>query len=139
MPLVRGEKEETREEVFAEVNYHAAYEPMRCVRTRRWKYIRRWTPGRPILPNCDASPSKTCWLDAGWAAQEPPEEALYDVIFDPNEQNNRVGSPAAQDALTDMRQRLDRWMHETDDPLLTGHVPAPEGSKVDPQDALDPT
>ncbi|MHC4248873.1 MAG: sulfatase-like hydrolase/transferase, partial [Planctomycetota bacterium] len=42
MPLVRGGaaqvSEEVNDEIFSEVTYHAAYEPMRCVRTRRWKY-----------------------------------------------------------------------------------------------------
>ena len=35
MPLIRGETEDIHEEIFAEVNYHAAYEPQRAVRTRR--------------------------------------------------------------------------------------------------------
>ena len=42
MPLVRGEASSVRDEVFAEVTFHAAYEPMRCVRTERYAYIRRF-------------------------------------------------------------------------------------------------
>lgn len=42
MPLLRGETKSIRDELFAEVNYHAAYEPKRCVRTERWKYIRNY-------------------------------------------------------------------------------------------------
>ena len=30
------------QEVFAEVTYHAAYEPQRAVRTARYKYVRRF-------------------------------------------------------------------------------------------------
>ena len=114
MPLVRGEAEDVRDEIFAEVNYHAAYEPMRCVRTKRWKYIRRFDGrAKPVLPNCDDSPSKTVWLESGWADVPPPEEALYDVILDPNEMNNLVDEPRAEEALADMRARLNRWMRET--------------------------
>jgi len=68
----------------------------------------------------------------------PPEEALYDLVFDPNETNNLVADPRAQDALADMRLRLDRWMRETDDPLLKGDVPAPEGAVVNDPDGLSP-
>ena len=40
VPLLDGTATQVRDEIFAEVTYHAAYEPMRCVRTPRWKYIR---------------------------------------------------------------------------------------------------
>src|SRR5579863_780751 len=67
LPLVRGEAEQIHDAIFAEVTYHAAYEPMRSVRTQRWKYIRRFDhhPG-PVLPNCDDSPSKDALLVYGW-------------------------------------------------------------------------
>jgi arylsulfatase A-like enzyme len=42
LPLIQGKTEQIRDEVFAEVTYHVAYEPQRAVRTQRWKYIRRF-------------------------------------------------------------------------------------------------
>ena len=140
MPLVRGQTEQIRDEVFAEVTYHAAYEPMRCVRTGRYKYIRRFG-GRtaPVLPNCDDSPSKDVWLEAGWAERKLAAEELYDLVFDPNEANNLAADPAASDVLADMRARLDRWMRQTDDPLLKHDpVPAPPGARVNDPDGLSP-
>ena len=35
LPVLRGETREINEEIFAEVNYHASYEPKRAVRTQR--------------------------------------------------------------------------------------------------------
>ncbi len=140
LPLLRGEDDEVREELFAEVNYHAAPEPMRCVRTGRWKYIRRWDDrDSPVLPNCDDSPSKTLWMEHGWREMAPPREALYDLIFDPHEAHNLVGQPRAEEALQEMRARLKRWMVETDDPLLTGRVPAPEGARINDPDGVSPS
>ena len=139
LPVLRGEKKELNEEVFAEVNYHASYEPVRAVRTQRFKYIRRYE-GRttPVLPNCDDSPSKDLWLEYGWRQRAVPQEELYDLIFDPTEQNNLRADPNSAPALREMQGRLDRWMARTNDPLLKGHVPAPAGAKVNPQDGVSP-
>ena len=139
MPLIRGDAEEINEEIFGEVTYHGAYEPMRCVRTRRWKYIRRYD-GRtgPVLPNCDDSLSKDLWLEHGWRDRAPAEEELYDLVFDPNETNNLAGDPGTAGTLDEMRGRLDRWMERTDDPLLEGPVPAPSGAKFNDPDGLSP-
>ena len=68
----------------------------------------------------------------------PPEEALYDLVFDPHEMNNLAADPRAQAALTDMRARLDTWMRDTDDPLLAGPVPAPPGAIVNNPDGRSP-
>jgi len=139
LPLVRGETAALHDELFAEVNYHASYEPQRAVRTARYKYIRRYGDrAAPVLPNCDDGPSKTVWLDAGWARRREPREQLYDLIFDPNEQNNLAAGASSAAVLADMRARLDRWMQRTADPLLQGPVPAPPGAKVNPVDQVSP-
>ncbi len=139
LPMVRGEKPEVNEEIFAEVSYHAAYEPMRAVRTRRWKYIRRYDGRtRPVLANADDGPSKDVWLAAGWAARQVEAEQLYDLVFDPQERRNVAADPANAATLADMRGRLERWMRETKDPLLSGTVPAPAGAVVNSPDALSP-
>lgn len=123
VPLLTGSAEEIREEIFAEVTYHAAYEPMRAVRTRQFKYIRRFEPREsPVLPNCDDSASKDYLLAHGWRTVPPATEQLYDLIFDPNETNNLVGDTRYSETLMTMRGRLDDWMHETQDPLLHGPV-----------------
>jgi len=140
MPLIRGEAEEVNEAIFSEVTYHAAYEPMRCVRTGRRKYIRRFDDrGRPVLPNCDDSPSKDVWLDHGWRERPLAQDELYDLLFDPNEARNVAADPAMADVLAEMRGRLERWMRDTDDPILEGlPVPAPAGALANDPDGLSP-
>ena len=129
-PAVRGE-------VFAEGTYHAAYEPQRAIRTERWKYIRRFDDRpTPVLPNTDDSPGKDLWLRHGWAEHEIAEEQLYDLVFDPQEQHNLIARPDHASVAADLRNRLDTWMRETDDPLLDGPVAPPPGAEFNEQDQL---
>ena len=137
MPLVRGETGQIHEKLFFEVNYHAAYEPMRAVRTERWKYVRRFGErSTPILVNCDDGESKSVWLDHGWQSRPLEKELLFDLVFDPNETNNLVGAAAAEPILQGMRECLRSWMEETRDPLLRGDVPAPEEAVANSPDAV---
>lgn len=139
LPVIRRETAEINDAVFAEVNYHAAYEPMRTVRTQRWKYIRRFgNRVHPVLCNCDDGPSKTLWLKQGWKDRILPREEAYDLFFDPNERANLATDPSFQATRADLRGRLDRWMHATHDPLLAGPVRAPHGARVDDPDAVSP-
>lgn len=142
MPILQGGNREINDAVFSEVTYHAAYEPKRAVRTTRWKYIRHFDD-RPnvVLPNCDDGYSKNFWMDSGWKAlPSVSHEELYDLIFDPNEQNNLATSaePRAKAALQELRGRLDSWMEQTNDPLLHGPVPLVQGGHIMPQDADSP-
>jgi N-sulfoglucosamine sulfohydrolase len=131
MPLVRGEVDRLHEEIFAEVTFHAAYEPQRAVRSERWKYIRRFDDYRyPVLANCDDSDSKDLLVAAGWGKREVPREQLYDLVLDPAEGENLAGRPEFAEPLAEMSGRLERWMRETDDPLLEGPVAPPPGALV---------
>lgn len=136
MPLLRGEVESHRDELFAEVTYHGAYDPRRGVRTQRYKYIRQFDDrGRICLSNCDAGYSKDYWVKQGWSDVPRDNEQLYDLVFDPNETNNLAGEARCAEILADLRGRLDRWMHDTNDPLLNGPVPPPAGALVTDADA----
>lgn len=139
LPVLRGDVSEINEAVFSEVNYHAAYEPKRAVRTKELKYIRHYgNYNHPVLPNCDNGLSKTLWLENGWAKQIVPREELYSLIFDPNEQNNLIADSSSRSTLEQLRKRMDEWMITTNDPLLHGPVKAPSGARVTPMDAVSP-
>ncbi len=139
LPLLTGERESIRDEIFAEVSYHAAYEPKRAVRSERYKYIRRYD-GRisPVLSNIDDGYTKSEWLDAGYGESPIAPERLYDTWLDPVERVNLVDSDHHADVLDDMRARLDRWMRETDDPLLLGQVPAPPEAELNDPAGMSP-
>jgi arylsulfatase A-like enzyme len=140
LPLIAGEVDRLHDEVFAEVNYHCAYEPQRCVRTERWKYIRRFHEHhgyeKPMPSNCDDGPSKARWIGHGWADRPVAAEQLYDLMFDPVETNNLAGDPAHAGVLAEMRNRLERWMRDTQDPVLNGVAPAPPSAVVNPPDEI---
>jgi arylsulfatase A-like enzyme len=137
MPLLRGEVEEVNDAIYAGSTWHAAYEPQRAVRTKRWKYIRRFGDREaPVLPNTDDGPSKDYLLRHGWGDRVVPAEQLYDLVFDPNESFDVAEEDWAQEALADMRVRLEQWMVETVDPLLSGSVDPPSGVEVNDPDGL---
>lgn len=122
MPLLEGAPA-IRDAVFSEVNWHAAFEPKRSVRTARYRYIRNYDPKtHPVLPNCDDSVSKNYLREQGWDAKATPPEALYDLTFDPTESCNQALNPDYADILHQLRTRLDHWMRDSDDPLSEGHL-----------------
>jgi N-sulfoglucosamine sulfohydrolase len=134
MPLVRGETEAVRDEIFAELTYHAAYEPQRAVRSDRFKYIRYYVDGRPVLANVDDSMTKDLMVRLGWAERPVDGEQLYDLPLDPNEMRNVAGEPRYETVRQELSDKLDAWMRETGDPLLDGPVPAPAGARVNTRD-----
>ncbi len=139
LPLVDGSQTEVNEEIFAEVTYHAAYEPKRAVRTQRYKYIRRYdVDAAPPMANIDASESKDVMLEYGLQTRPADRFQLYDLIWDPHEMHNLAADSGHQGVLADMSRRLDAWMVRTQDPLLHGDVPAPAGAYLNPHSHLHP-
>jgi arylsulfatase A-like enzyme len=134
MPLVRGEVDRLHEATYAETTYHAAYEPQRSVRTERWKYIRRFDEyPHPVLANVDDGESKDVLVAAGWGERAVPRERLFDLILDPGEGDNLAAEPEWAGVLAELRERLEDWMHATEDPLLEGPIEPPPGAVVNEQ------
>ena len=106
---------------------------MRCVRTERYKLIRRYDFHNCIVPsNIDNSLSKQFVLDAGILDRVNAREMLFDLYLDPMERENLVDNADYKDIYNDLSNRLSEWMKQTDDPLLRyGHrIPAPEGAAI---------
>jgi N-sulfoglucosamine sulfohydrolase len=140
LPLVRGETSAIHDEIFAEMTWHAAYEPQRAIRTERWKYIRRFgSRTTPVLANCDDSPSKDLLISLGWAEQAVAFEQLYDLAFDPNEASNLATDPRYEQTHRELSERLSSWMVETSDPLLHGDPTPPPGAEINDPDQISAT
>ncbi len=134
---VAAPEKEIHTEIFSEVTWHAAYEPARAIRTPRHVYIERFEDRlRPVMPNCDESPSKAVCLAAGWTA--PVQAGIYDSWLDPQEITNRGHDPAYAPVQARLRERLHRWMQATADPLLAGDPVEPAGVVMTPSNAATP-
>ncbi|MCL2645717.1 MAG: sulfatase [Phycisphaerales bacterium] len=139
-PLAKDTQAKVNDAIFGEITYHAAYEPVRSVRTHRWNYLKRYDKrGRPVWANTDDSPGKLARFAANPNRRDPPAEALYDLLFDPHEMDNRLTDPACAEILREMRQRLTQWQQATGDPLLTGDpIPLGPNAAVNSPDAFSP-
>jgi N-sulfoglucosamine sulfohydrolase len=125
LPLVRGEVDKLHDAVFAEQTWHGQLEPLRSVRTERYKYVRRHLPIGPKLRS--DGPTSPVMEALGWFDRPLGHEELYDLYLDPWEAHNRIDDPALRDLRADLTARLDRWMHDTGDFFPRGAFPDPPG------------
>lgn len=127
-PSLDGRSAPPRDAIFAEQNWHdhEQYDPMRCIRTPRYKYIRNYSELPRRMPgDIAASPSVT-GFDAEAFADRPSAE-LYDLLEDPVETLNLAGHPAHVTVEAALAARLEEWRQRTGDPLLHGPIPRPDG------------
>jgi arylsulfatase A-like enzyme len=123
LPLVRGEKDSLHEAVFTEQTYHGQLEPLRCVRTERYKLVKRYHPDGPRMRQ--DGPATPIMERFGWYDRPLGNEELFDLYLDPTEACNRIDDPDYRSVAEDLRSRLDNWMNETSDPFPTGTFPPP--------------
>lgn len=121
-----------RDEIYAEVNFHTSYEPMRCVRNERYKYIcyydEEWM--RLNLSNIDESLSKSYLMDYDLDKVVKPREALYDCLYDAHETNNLIHEESLQRIAKELKDKLYAHMVRTNDPLLSGPLEVKKNYKV---------
>ena len=138
LEVIKGNKKKARDYIFAENNYHAAYEPSRAVRDERYKYIKVFHDYPHIMvSNIDASIPKEIMVEAGIAKAEIKKEYLFDLILDPNERNNLVDNARYSNVLETMRNKLTEHMQMTADDLETISIPK-KGYAVCPPEAENP-
>jgi len=107
-----------------------AVDCIRCVRSKRYKYIRNYMPEKPrtqkfayieahrpmlavmkdLYAKGQLTPEQALFMEP-----RKPEEELFDLQSDPHELHNLADSPDHQDILNEMRAALEQWIKETSD------------------------
>ena len=123
---------------MSKFGWHRFFTPrsLRAVRTQRYKYIRSYKLDQPR--GVDRGPAQEFWEKHGYQDMRFPDEALYDLVFDPHEANNLAESRCHSEILKDMRTRLRDWMASIGDSLAEGVIPVPpvKRNELDAGDAL---
>jgi len=133
-----SQKAKQREYIFAARDrMDEAYDLIRAVRDKRYKYIRNYmwhlTRGQDIeYMNQMPTMQEMRRLNAEGKLKGPqkqyfektkPVEELYDTLNDPHEVNNLTNNPEYKNVLKRMRRVHKEWMKETGD---AGLIPEPE-------------
>mgnify|MGYP001025856398 CR=1 FL=1 len=126
LPLVRGDVEDgsLHDAVFFEQTYHGKdFEPLRAVRTERYKLVLRHFETGPLMTSPGRSSQALEKL--GWYKRPLGKVELFDLYLDPCEACNRAEEPAYAVIRRDLEERLRAWMEKTDDHFRTGILPEP--------------
>lgn len=129
-----------RDYTYSEVNFHTSYEPIRCVRSKAYKYIKYFDDkyNKYNLSNMDNSLTKDYYIHKGLDEVEKDMEQLYDLKNDPYEIHNLAYDDNYVDIKTKLKDELYRWMAETEDPLLKGNIEFQSNWKISKPSAVDP-
>ena len=119
-----------RKYVFAAASrVDEVYEMARCVRDKRYKYIRNYMPHLPHIQPSEypdraeimqelrraAATGKLTGPQKSWWEPTRPVEELYDCAADPHEINNLARSSRHKAVMKRLRKALRDWMVETRD------------------------
>lgn len=127
LPLLLGQPFTPASHIFFEMTWHDRYNPMRGVRTPRFKYVRNFEPEAPAvyLPaDIYRSPSGMALRGAYYARRRAPEQ-FFDLKTDPLERDNAVRDPTLRAEVGQLRTLVAAQMIASSDPLCRGPVSAP--------------
>lgn len=127
--------------IFATMNFHTSYEPIRCIRTEKYKYIRYFDEEymKLNISNIDDSEYKKSIYENGLDKMRKEKEYLFDIKIDPSESINLVSNSDYKDILEQFREELSKFMVKTNDPLLNGEIKIKEKWKVNKKTCYSPS
>ncbi len=126
LPLLQGETETFRKEVFSEKLFHEYYDPIRSIRTEEFKFIINFEKSENLYQlGLDMQRDELGKYMLEHINESRPNEELYDLTKDPLEKNNLIGDPNYTDIKKKLKDDLFEWMKRSNDPILKGKIKAP--------------
>lgn len=144
LPILKGGTESGRDHVFTQIDSKAggAAVPMRAVQNSKYGYIYNpFSDGKLVYKNNNEGLTMKAMNDA--AKTDPaiaarvkmfrtrvPQE-FYDLEKDPNCLNNLIDNPEYKTIIARMQAKLEKWMIDTNDPMLEAFRNKDDRAKVD--------
>ncbi|MBR1918954.1 MAG: hypothetical protein IJ831_04955 [Spirochaetales bacterium] len=111
-----------RECVYFEKTYHDNYDPIRGVRTERYKYVINFDAQVLYDVRLLTAP-RYRWFRFPYLKSKMEE--LYDLLLDPDETLNLAKREEYKEIRDKLRRNVAHHMKETNDPLLEGPMTCP--------------
>ena len=127
-----------RDFINAELTFHdMGFNPIRCIRTKKWKFIRNLVPLDVLFEMPDdisASLSGIAYLKVNpeYHSNRPNEE-LYNLESDPDEMVNIAEEPEYSEIKKELSDKLIEFLEASNDPALKGEIEEPEVPEKGPQ------
>jgi N-sulfoglucosamine sulfohydrolase len=129
-PLLQGGPYQANEYVFAEKTYHTAYEPMRGIRSDKYKLIANFEVDTKVSVPDDIRQGLIYPLMIDDLVGQRDFIELYDLAADPGETHNLATLPEMKDVEDELKRELVSWMRKTNDPILSGPIASPYYDKT---------
>ncbi|MFX0103518.1 MAG: sulfatase [Candidatus Hodarchaeota archaeon] len=122
------------EYIFTELTYHDVYNPMRSIRSKRFKYIKIYEPEKvPLIKSIPSdiqrTPSFREWVRVGHNTTRDAEE-FYDLETDPLEEHNLAMKNPDHPELIRLKGIMDDFLKATNDAILEGPYLPPDGVNI---------
>ncbi|MFW6309253.1 MAG: sulfatase [bacterium] len=125
--LNKNNQNQIRDTVYLEKTYHDNYDPMRGLRTDRYKYVLNFD-AQTLYDVRIATAPRYNWFK--FPFKKSSREELYDLKNDPVEAKNLAEEPEYEEVCAKFKRQLAKWMKKTDDPLLEGPIPSPYHRRI---------
>ncbi|MFX1492840.1 MAG: sulfatase [Promethearchaeota archaeon] len=123
LPLLKGQIDIFREEIYSEKTFHEIYDPIRSIRTEKFKFIINFEKSRNLYQiGMDVQQDALGKYMLELINKPRPGEELYDLKNDPGERINLIDHLDYKDIILELKNRLFNWMEQTKDPILNGKV-----------------
>jgi len=123
LPILNGEIDIFRKEIYSEKSFHEYYDPIRSVRTDNIKFIINFEKSKCLYQlGADMKQDALGKYMLERINKPRPDEELYDLKKDPKEIHNLIDDPNYKDILNESRNKLYEWMKQTKDPILKGKI-----------------